>query len=219
MIRLVDIHKTYKAGNNEIKALDGVSLTIEDNSFTAITGHSGSGKTTLLNIMAGYTPCDEGMYIYDNTIVNDYDPSTLTSFYRHEVGMIFQEFHLLPYLNIYENIRLPLIYQRRKVERSFLDDYLNMVGLKGYGEFRPNQLSGGQKQRVALARTLVSGVRVVLADEPTGALDRKNADNIVRLLSGLRDYGVTVIIVTHDEKIAARAERVIVMENGHVVSQ
>ena len=219
MIRLVDIHKTYKVGNTEIKALDGVSLTIEDNSFTAITGHSGSGKTTLLNIMAGYTQCDEGMYIYDNTIVNDYDTAALTSFYRHEVGMIFQEFHLLPYLNVYENIRLPLIYQRRKVEKSFLDNYLNMVGLKGYGEFHPDQLSGGQKQRVALARTLVSGVRVVLADEPTGALDRKNADNIVRLLSGLRDYGVTVIIVTHDEKIAARAERIIVLENGHVVSQ
>lgn len=219
MIKLIDVCKTYRVGDNVVKALDHVSLTIEDNSYTAITGHSGSGKTTLLNILAGYTRCDEGMYVYDNSIVNDYDSHMLTQFYRNEVGMIFQEFHLLPYLSVYENIRLPLIYQKRKVSREFLDRYLEKVGMKSYGDFHPDQLSGGQKQRVALARTLVSGVKVMLADEPTGALDRKNAENIIRLLRNLKEFGVTVIIVTHDEKIAAEAERVIVMENGHVVSQ
>ena len=219
MIRLINICKNYVVGDTVVKALDKVSIDIKDNSFTAITGHSGSGKTTLLNIMAGYTKCDEGLYLYDNKLVNDFDSKMMTDFFRNEVGMIFQEFHLLPYLNVYENIRLPLIYQKKNVDKSFLDKQLNMVGLKGYGNFRPDQLSGGQKQRVAIARTLVSGVKVVLADEPTGALDRKNASNIVKLLADLRNYGVTVVIVTHDEKIASQAERMIVLENGHVVSK
>ena len=219
MIRLIDICKNYVVGDTVVKALDKVSIDIKENSFTAITGHSGSVKTTLLNIMAGYTKCDEGLYLYDNKLVNDFDSKMMTDFFRNEVGMIFQEFHLLPYLNVYENIRLPLIYQKKNVDKGFLDKQLNMVGLKGYGNFRPDQLSGGQKQRVAIARTLVSGVKVVLADEPTGALDRKNASNIVKLLADLRNYGVTVVIVTHDEKIASQAERMIVLENGHVVSK
>ena len=218
MIKLVDVCRTYHLKNQDVKALDGISLEIPDCSFTAITGHSGCGKTTLLNIIAGYDRPDSGLYLYDGRLVNDYDEQKMTDFYRHEVSMIFQEFHLLPYLNVYENIRLPLHYQKRRMNDKEMDTVLERVGLRGYGRFYPHQLSGGQKQRVALARTLVSEVRVVLADEPTGALDRENADNIVKLLKGMKEYGMTVILVTHDEGIAMMADRIITLENGHVVS-
>ena len=218
MIKLVDICRTYHLRNQDVKALDGISLEIPDCSFTAITGHSGCGKTTLLNIIAGYDRPDSGLYLYDGRLVNDYDEQKMTDFYRHEVSMIFQEFHLLPYLNVYENIRLPLHYQKRRMNDKEMDAVLEQVGLRGYGRFYPHQLSGGQKQRVALARTLVSEVRVVLADEPTGALDRENADNIVKLLKGMKEYGMTVVLVTHDEGIAMMADRIITLENGHVVS-
>ena len=218
MIKLVDVCRTYHLKNQDVKALDGISLEIPDCSFTAITGHSGCGKTTLLNIIAGYDRPDSGLYLYDGRLVNDYDEQKMTDFYRHEVSMIFQEFHLLPYLNVYENIRLPLHYQKRRMNDKEMDAVLEQVGLRGYGRFYPHQLSGGQKQRVALARTLVSEVRVVLADEPTGALDRENADNIVKLLKGMKEYGMTVILVTHDEGIAMMADRIITLENGHVVS-
>ena len=218
MIKLVDVCRTYHLKNQDVKALDGISLEIPDCSFTAITGHSGCGKTTLLNIIAGYDRPDSGLYLYDGRLVNDYDEQKMTDFYRHEVSMIFQEFHLLPYLNVYENIRLPLHYQKRRMNDKEMDAVLEQVGLRGYGRFYPHQLSGGQKQRVALARTLVSEVRVVLADEPTGALDRENADNIVKLLKGMKEYGMTVVLVTHDEGIAMMADRIITLENGHVVS-
>lgn len=218
MIKLVDVCRTYHLKNQDVKALDGISLEIPDCSFTAITGHSGCGKTTLLNIIAGYDRPDSGLYLYDGRLVNDYDEQQKTDFYRHEVSMIFQEFHLLPYLNVYENIRLPLHYQKRRMNDKEMDAVLERVGLRGYGRFYPHQLSGGQKQRVALARTLVSEVRVVLADEPTGALDRENADNIVKLLKGMKEYGMTVVLVTHDEGIAMMADRIITLENGHVVS-
>ncbi len=218
MIKLVDVCRTYHLKNQDVKALDGISLEIPDCSFTAITGHSGCGKTTLLNIIAGYDRPDSGLYLYDGRLVNDYDEQKMTDFYRHEVSMIFQEFHLLPYLNVYENIRLPLHYQKRRMNDKEMDAVLERVGLRGYGRFYPHQLSGGQKQRVALARTLVSEVRVVLADEPTGALDRENADNIVKLLKGMKEYGMTVVLVTHDEGIAMMADRIITLENGHVVS-
>ena len=218
MIKLVDVCRTYHLKNQDVKALDGISLEIPDCSFTAITGHSGCGKTTLLNIIAGYDRPDSGLYLYDGRLVNDYDEQKMTYFYRHEVSMIFQEFHLLPYLNVYENIRLPLHYQKRRMNDKEMDAVLERVGLRGYGRFYPHQLSGGQKQRVALARTLVSEVRVVLADEPTGALDRENADNIVKLLKGMKEYGMTVVLVTHDEGIAMMADRIITLENGHVVS-
>ncbi len=217
MIKLVDVCRTYHLKNQDVKALDGISLEIPDNSFTAITGHSGCGKTTLLNIIAGYDRPDSGLYLYDGRLVNDYDERMMTEFYRHEVSMIFQEFHLLPYLNVYENIRLPLHYQKRRMNNREMDDVLEKVGLRGYGRFYPHQLSGGQKQRATLARTLVSDVRVVLADEPTGALDRENADNIVKLLKGMKEYGMTVIMVTHDQGIARKADRIVTLENGHVV--
>ena len=218
MIKLIDICRTYHLKNQDVKALDNVSLEIPDSSFTAITGHSGCGKTTLLNVIAGYDRCDSGLYLYDGQLVNDYADEQLTDFHRNEVSMIFQEFHLLPYLNVYENIRLPLRYQRRNMDDRELDRMLDQVGLKGYGKFYPHQLSGGQKQRVALARTIISDVKTVLADEPTGALDRENAEGVVRLMKGLREYGITVIMVTHDQSIASEADRIIRMENGHVVS-
>ena len=217
MIKLTDICKTYHLKNQDVKALDNVSLEIPDNSFTAITGHSGCGKTTLLNIIAGYDRADSGLYLYDGQLVNDFSDEELTDFHRNEVSMIFQEFHLLPYLSVYENIRLPLRYQRRNMDNRQLDRILEQVGLRGYGKFYPHQLSGGQKQRVALARTIISEVRTVLADEPTGALDRENAISMVRLMKDLKEYGVTVIMVTHDQSLAKEADRIITMENGHVV--
>ncbi len=219
MISLRNVSKQFHTLNGDILALDDVSLDIEMDSFTCISGHSGSGKTTLMNIIAGYDFPDKGSYHFLGQSVTDMTKHQLESFHRDEVGMIFQDFKLLDHLTVYENIALPLHYRHVRVSGKQLDECLSKVAMNGYGNSFPSQLSGGQKQRVAIARVLISGVRVILADEPTGALDRETGEMIVGLLKNLTVNGYTVIMVTHDQEFASYCDRIIVMENGHVADQ
>ncbi|MBR0230029.1 MAG: ABC transporter ATP-binding protein [Erysipelotrichaceae bacterium] len=214
MIKLVNVTKKY--GN--VIALDNISMTFEENSFTAITGPSGCGKTTLLNILAGYDRSFFGKYYYNDDLVNEYSQKQMNEFYRSEVGTVFQEFHLLSYLSVYENISLPAYYSHRPVSKADVNAVLEKVDLMGIGERFPDQLSGGQKQRVAIARLLMQNSRVLLADEPTGALDRENGIMVMNLLKKLKKEGMTVILVTHDREMAQYADTIYRMENGHVVS-
>ena len=212
MIKLTDLVKTYHTVSRTVYALDKVSLVIPSGSFTAIAGHSGCGKTTLLNILAGYDEYDSGYYFLDDTLMNKGK-----DFMREGIFTIFQQPSLLPYMNVYENIAMAIRYRHEKVERKYLDELLSRVGLKGYGNFYPHQLSGGQKQRVAIARVLAGNPSMILADEPTGALDKQNALKIMEIFRKLNDDGITIIMVTHDREMAEKADRIIYMEDGHVV--
>ncbi len=219
MIKLTNICKSYRAGSQNIKALDNLSLEIRDGDFLAVVGHSGSGKTTLLNVLACYDDFDSGIYMYDGKNVGSFDRRKKTAFCRHEIGTVFQEYHLLPFLNVYENIALPSRYSHAQLTKNTIDDTLNSLETGDIGSKYPHQLSGGQKQRVAIARTLLRDVRTVLADEPTGALDVHNGRKIVGFLRKMNSQGLTVIMVTHDISLARQARRIAVMENGHVVAE
>ena len=212
MISLINITRTYRERNREIRALDHLSITINEGEFLAVTGPSGCGKTTLLNVLGGYDRPQQGLYLIDGEIVTD------LSDIRAITGMVFQDFQLLPYLNVRENVMLPLHMKGIKCDDRRLDWVMKQVGLSDYRLSYPHQLSGGQKQRTAIARVLMSQARIILADEPTGALDKDNAVKIVELLSGLKRKGMTVIMVTHDEHLAFQADRCIRMERGQVVS-
>lgn len=219
MIKLVNICKSYQAGSQTIKALDNLNLEIRDGDFLAVVGHSGSGKTTLLNVLACYDDFDSGIYMYDGKNVGSFDSRKKTAFCRHEVGTVFQEYHLLPFLNVYENIMLPSRYSHAKITRNTIDNTLKSLETGDIGNKYPHQLSGGQKQRVAIARTLLRDVRTILADEPTGALDVQNGRKIVGFFRKMNSQGLTVIMVTHDIALARQARRIAVMENGHVVAE
>ncbi len=212
MIKLINISKKYVGSNIEVEALKKVSINVKNKQFISIVGASGCGKTTLLNILAGFDYPDSGMYLLDNEIVNQ---NTL----KIQVGMVFQEFHLLPYLNVMENVCLPLYLKNKKVQADEVKRILNMVDLSNYGSFFPNQLSGGQRQRVAIARVLASQAKIILADEPTGALDKENSQNILKIFKQLQHQGLTIIMVTHDEHIALQSDYMIRMDKGRVVSE
>lgn len=212
MIKLINISKKYVGSNIEVEALKKVSINVKNKQFVSIVGASGCGKTTLLNILAGFDYPDSGMYLLDNEIVNQ---NTL----KIQVGMVFQEFHLLPYLNVMENVCLPLYLKNKKVQADEVKRILNMVDLSNYGSFFPNQLSGGQRQRVAIARVLASQAKIILADEPTGALDKENSQNILKIFKQLQHQGLTIIMVTHDEHIALQSDYMIRMDKGRVVSE
>lgn len=218
MIELKDVSRHYVLPGQTIKALDHLTLTIPDGSFTALAGPSGSGKSTLLNILAGYDRPQEGEYLYDHRPVRRFSEKELAAFHRWEVGMVFQSFHLLPNLDLYENLALPLFYQRRRASRDDLDRCLALVGLTGCGKKRPSQLSGGQQQRAAIARMLAARVRVILADEPTGSLDPANAAQIMAIFRKLNLSGTTIVMVTHDEACARCATRIIRLRDGHVAA-
>lgn len=219
MIKLVSICKSYQTGSQKIRALDNLSLEIRDGDFLSVVGHSGSGKTTLLNVLACYDDFDSGIYMYDGKNVGSFDRRKKTAFCRHEIGAVFQEYHLLPFLNVYENIALPSRYSRTKLTEEEIDKTLSSLETGDIGRKYPHQLSGGQKQRVAIARTLLRDVRTILADEPTGALDVQNGRKIIGFLKKMNSQGLTVIMVTHDLSLARQAKRIAVMENGHVVAE
>ncbi|MBQ3375422.1 MAG: ABC transporter ATP-binding protein [Erysipelotrichaceae bacterium] len=219
MIELKNISKTYQTSGQEVKALDNLNLQIRDGDFLAVIGHSGCGKTTMLNIMAGYDGFDRGTYLYDGMPVRMPSSGQAPSFLRHQIGMIFQEYHLLPYLSVYDNIALATRYQRSDCGKENIERLLDNLDLRECRNKYPHQLSGGQKQRVAIARVLVRDVRVILADEPTGALDGENAAGIMKIFGTLNSQGMTIILVTHDLAIAKRCRRIAVMEKGHVVVQ
>ncbi len=220
MIELRNIHKIYQVGEEEVRALDGVTLTVQDHEFVAIEGSSGSGKSTLMNIVGCLDTADEGDYYIDGQNVMDLSEHSLAVMRNKKIGFVFQQFNLLPKLTAYENVELPLIYQglpgrERKIR---VEESLKRVGLENRMFHRPNQLSGGQQQRVAVARALATHPSLILADEPTGNLDSKSTRDIMDLIHELHRQGNTIMLITHDTAIAREAERQVRLMDGKVVS-
>jgi putative ABC transport system ATP-binding protein len=219
VIHLEKVNKRYRVGANVLHALKDVDLTIGSGELVAIMGSSGSGKSTLLNIIGILDDYDSGSYRLDDTMVRRLSESRAAYYRNRYIGFVFQSFNLLPFKNAMENVALPLYYQkvpRRKRNRIAME-YLDRVGLADWAEHLPSELSGGQKQRVAIARALIGQPRLILADEPTGALDTETSYQIMEILREVHASGITIIVVTHEHDIAARAERVIRLRDGVVV--
>lgn len=217
-LRIENLSKVYGKGENQVIALDRVSLTIEKGEFTAIIGSSGSGKSTLLHIIGGVDVPTGGKVYLDGQDVYAQSNEKLAVFRRRQVGLIYQFHNLIPTLNVVENITLPILMDKRKVNRERLNDLLDLLGLQDRKDHLPNQLSGGQQQRVSIGRALMNAPQVCLADEPTGSLDSRNGQEIINLLKlSNRKYGQTLILVTHDENIALQADRIISISDGKVV--
>ncbi|WP_097027980.1 ABC transporter ATP-binding protein [Clostridium peptidivorans] len=217
-LKIENLCKVYGKGENQVTALDHVSLTIEKGEFTAIIGSSGSGKSTLLHIIGGVDVPTSGKVYLDGQDVYAQSNEKLAIFRRRQVGLIYQFHNLIPTLNVVENITLPILMDKRKVNEERLNDLLELLGLKDRKTHLPNQLSGGQQQRVSIGRALMNAPAVMLADEPTGSLDSRNGHEIINLLKlSNKQYGQTLIIVTHDENIALQADRIIGISDGKVV--
>ena len=217
LIRVENLTKTYGQGENQVRALDGVSFSVQKGEFVAIIGPSGSGKSTLLHILGAVDRPTSGKVFLDGTDVFAANEEELAIFRRRQVGLIYQFYNLIPVLNVVENMTLPVSLDRRPINQKRLDELIGNLGLRGKEKALPNQLSGGQQQRVSIGRALMNAPAVVLADEPTGNLDSKNSREIVELLrqSNLK-YGQTTIIITHDENIALQADRIIAIEDGRI---
>lgn len=219
LIQLKDIYKIYQMGDEEVRASDGISLTIEKGEFVAIVGKSGSGKSTLMNIIGALDVPTEGEYLLDGQDVSDMTDNQLAQIRNTMIGFVFQQYNLLPKLNLLENVELPLLYagmdpwDRR--ERAM--ESLERVGLKEKWRNFPKQLSGGQQQRVSIARALAGNPSLILADEPTGALDSHTGREVLTMLQQLHAAGNTVVLITHDNSIAVQAQRIIRLEDGHVI--
>ncbi|MCW0765283.1 ABC transporter ATP-binding protein [Clostridioides difficile] len=217
-LKIEDLCKVYGKNENKVTALDHVSLTIEKGEFTAIIGSSGSGKSTLLHSIAGVDVPTSGKIYLEGQDVYGQSNEKLAIFRRRQVGLIYQFHNLIPTLNVVENITLPILMDKRKVNQERLNDLLELLGLKERKTHLTNQLSGGQQQRVAIGRALMNAPAVMLADEPTGSLDSKNGQEIIQLLKESHSkYHQTLIIVTHDENIALQADRIICISDGKVV--
>ena len=217
-LKIENLCKVYGKGENQVTALDQVSLTIEKGEFTAIIGPSGSGKSTLLHIIAGVDLPTSGKVFLNGQDVYAGSNEKLAIFRRRQVGLIYQFHNLIPTLDVVENITLPILMDKRKVNERRLEELLNLLGLKERKNHLPNQLSGGQQQRVAIGRALMNAPQVMLADEPTGSLDSKNGQEIIHLLKeSHKRYHQTLIMVTHDENIALQADRIITITDGKVV--
>ena len=217
LMRIEKLTKVYGSGENEVRALDGVSFSVERGEFLAIIGPSGSGKSTLLHILGGVDRPTSGKVWLDGQDVYAKNEEELAVFRRRQVGLIYQFYNLIPVLDVAENITLPVLLDGRKVNEERLSELLETLGLTGRRGHLPNQLSGGQQQRVSIGRALMNAPAVVLADEPTGNLDSKNSQEIVELLrTSNRKYGQTLIMITHDENIALQADRILAIEDGRI---
>ncbi|MBO0458022.1 ABC transporter ATP-binding protein [Enterococcus hulanensis] len=218
LLKVEHLSKVYGKGENQVVALDDVSLTIEKGEFTAIIGASGSGKSTLLHMIGGVDVPTSGKVYLDGQDVYAQNNEKLAIFRRRQVGLIYQFHNLIPTLNVVENITLPVLMDKRKINQERLNELLELLGLEKRKDHLPNQLSGGQQQRVSVGRALMNAPAVLLADEPTGSLDSKNGHEIIKLLKmSNRKYGQTLIVVTHDEEIALQADRIIGISDGHVI--
>ena len=217
ILRVENLCKTYGKGENQVKALDNVSFSVNKGEFVAIIGPSGSGKSTLLHILGGVDKATSGKVYVDGSDVYAQNDEQLAIFRRRQVGLIYQFYNLIPVLNVVENITLPVLMDGRKVNQDRLKELLATLKLVGRENHLPNQLSGGQQQRVSIGRALMNAPSVVLADEPTGNLDSKNSQEIVELLKvSNQKYNQTLIIITHDENIALQADRILAIEDGKI---
>ncbi|OJV21502.1 MAG: macrolide ABC transporter ATP-binding protein [Bacteroidetes bacterium 41-46] len=220
VISIKDIRKIYKVGNQEVRALDGVDLTINRNEYVAIMGPSGSGKSTMMNILGCLDSPSSGKYILNGTDVSSMQDTELAEVRNKEIGFIFQSFNLLPRYSALENVALPLIYsgEARAERERRAEGALESVDLTDRMHHKPNELSGGQRQRVAVARALVNNPSMILADEPTGNLDSKTSIDIMKLFEKIHNKGNTIIVVTHEEDIARHAHRIIRLRDGKIES-
>ena len=218
ILRVENLSKVYGSGENEVRALDGVSFSVDKGEFLAIIGPSGSGKSTLLHILGGVDRPTSGKVFMDGVDVYAQSEDQLAVFRRRQVGLIYQFYNLIPVLNVTENITLPVLMDGRVVNKASLSELISTLRLTGREKHLPNQLSGGQQQRVSIGRALMNAPAVVLADEPTGNLDSRNSQEIVELLKlSNRKYNQTLVVITHDENIALQADRILAIEDGRIV--
>ena len=216
MIKLKNITKSYTTGYTSLQVLKGIDLNIEEGEFVSIMGSSGSGKSTLLNILGILDEYDGGEYTLDGTLMKDLSQKQAAIYRNQFLGFVFQSFNLLNFKTAAENVALPLYYQKvpRKERHAIAIDYLDRVGLKDWSDHLPTQMSGGQQQRVAIARALISKPKVILADEPTGALDSVTSNEVMNIFKEVNDNGITVILVTHEHDIALKSKRIIHLKDG-----
>lgn len=218
MITLNNIHKSYRTGANSLHVLKGITLDINQGEFVSIMGSSGSGKSTLLNILGILDNYDKGQYHLDGRLVRGMSERDAARYRNETLGFIFQSFNLISFKNAMENVALPLYYKgiNRKKRNNIAMEYLEKLGLREWAEHMPNELSGGQKQRVAIARALISEPKVILADEPTGALDTTTSYEVMDILKDINKEGKTIIIVTHEHDIAAMTDKIIKLRDGNI---
>ena len=219
MISINNLHKSYHMGSNSLHVLKGINLEIKEGELVAIMGSSGSGKSTLLNIIGMLDNYDEGKYLLDEVLIKNLNETKAAKYRNKFLGFVFQSFNLINYKNAIENIALPLYYQglARNERQSIAMEYLEKVGLANWSGHLPNELSGGQKQRIAIARALASKPKVLLADEPTGALDSTTSKEIMELIKQINKEGKTIIIVTHEQEIAKMCNRIITLKDGVIL--
>lgn len=217
ILQTQELKKIYGAGETEVRALDGVNLTVEQGEFISIVGTSGSGKSTLLHMLGGLDRPTSGTVIVDGKDIARLKEEQLTIFRRRKIGFVFQSYNLVPVLNVYENIVLPIELDGSEIDQSYVDEIIKTLGLESKLQSLPSQLSGGQQQRVAIARALATKPAIVLADEPTGNLDSKTSQDVLGLLKVTGEkFGQTIVVITHNEEIAQLADRTVRIEDGNI---
>ena len=219
MIEIKDLHKSYKMGSNSLHVLKGINFEVSEGEMVAIMGSSGSGKSTLLNILGILDEADEGSYHLNDTLIKNLNEKVAAKYRNKFLGFVFQSFNLINYKSALDNVAMPLYYQGvgRNLRMEKALHYLDKVGLADWATHLPNELSGGQKQRVAIARALASDPKVLLADEPTGALDSKTSYEVMELIQGINDEGKTILIVTHEDDIAHMCKRIVNLKDGVII--
>ena len=219
ILRCENLRKVYGSGNNQVVALDHVDLVVQKGEFVAIVGASGSGKSTLLHILGSVDKPTEGKVLIEGTDISAMDRTQAAIFRRRKVGLVYQFYNLIPTLTVRKNILMPLLLDKRKPNQAYFDQIVHSLGIEDKLDALPGQLSGGQQQRSAIARSLIYRPALLLADEPTGNLDRKNGEEIIDLLKlSNRNLEQTILLITHDEKVALEADRIITLEDGRIIS-